>query len=282
MTRQTSFRRALSLHRVAQLAAVALALVFVLFPIVWMVFASMRPTAETVAYPPVWWPRDVTFAAYAGIFGDQRELRYFANSYIISGSTALLCLALGVPCAYGFSRFKIRAAPVILLVLLALQMLPNVSVVLQFFEMARRFGIYNTHFALIVTHSAFVLPITIWLLKGFFDSIPIALEEAAMVDGATRLEAMWHVVLPPALPGLVSTAVFAFLWSWNEFLFAVVLTSGADAAPLTIRMSQFFSQFGRDWSGIMALNVLAAIPLVVAFIFVQRWVVAGLTAGAVK
>ncbi|MEO1103345.1 MAG: carbohydrate ABC transporter permease [Pseudomonadota bacterium] len=119
-------------------------------------------------------------------------------------------------------------------------------------------------------------------VKAVSASIPSALEEAAMVDGGTRFQAMLYVVLPVAMPGLVSAGVFSFLWSWNEFLFALVLTSGDSVAPLTIRMSQFFTQYGRDWNGIMALNVVASIPLLVFFIFMQRWVISGMTGGAIK
>lgn len=264
------------------LTCVALILVAVLFPIVWMVFAAIRPTAETLAFPPVWIPRDISFEAFRKLASDSRELRYFANSYIIAGATALLTILLAAPCAYGFSRFRIKGAPYMLLAILSLQMLPTVALILPFFSMARALGLYNTHLGLIIADTAFTLPVAIWLLKGFFDSIPSALEEAAMVDGGTRFQAMLFIILPLAMPGLVSAGVFAFLWSWNEFLFAVVLTSGEGAAPLTIRMSQFFTQYGRDWNGIMALNVAASIPLLVFFIFMQRWVISGMTGGAVK
>lgn len=269
-------------QRLFCLFCVALILIAVLFPIVWMVFAAIRPTTETLAFPPVWIPRDITFDAFRNLASDARELRYFANSYIIAGSTALLTIVLAAPCAYGFSRFRIRGAPHMLLAILSLQMLPTVALILPFFSMARALGLYNSHLGLIIADTAFTLPVAIWLLKGFFDSIPPALEEAAMVDGGTRLQAMLFVILPLAMPGLVSAGVFAFLWSWNEFLFAVVLTSGEGAAPLTIRMSQFFTQYGRDWNGIMALNVAASVPLLVFFIFMQRWVISGMTGGAVK
>jgi len=193
-----------------------------------------------------------------------------------------LSVLLGSLCAYGFSRFRIAGARYILLGLLGLQLLPNVALVLPFFNMSQALGIHNTYLALIIADTSFALPIAAWLLKGFFDSIPIALEDAAMLDGCTRLQCLRYVVLPLALPGLIGTAVFAFLWAWNEFLFAVILTAGPQAAPLTIRMSQFFSQYGRDWNGIMALNVMASIPLLVAFVWLQRWVVEGMTAGAVR
>lgn len=271
-----------SRQRIFCYICVALVLIVTMFPIVWMGFAAIRPTAETLEYPPVWIPREITFEAFANLAADPRELRYFANSYIIAGSTAALTIVLAAPCAYGFSRFRIPGATAILLGILSLQMLPTVALILPFFSMARGLGIYNTHLGLVLAHTAFTLPIAIWLLKGFFDSIPAALEEAAMVDGGTRFQAMLYIVLPVAMPGLISAGVFAFLWSWNEFLFALVLTSGPDVAPLTIRMSQFFTQYGRDWNGIMALNVVASVPLLVFFIFMQRWVISGMTGGAVK
>ena len=268
--------------RLVRLAIVAAVLVLVLFPILWMVFASLRPTLETLSDPPVWIPRDVTFAAYGKLLADPTQLRYFLNTYLIALATAGLSVLLGSLSAYGFSRFRIAGARYILLGLLGLQLLPNVALVLPFFNMSQALGIHNTYLALIIADTSFALPFAAWLLKGFFDSIPVALEDAAMLDGCTRLQSLRHVVLPLALPGLIGTAVFAFLWAWNEFLFAVVLTAGPEVAPLTIRMSQFFSQYGRDWNGIMALNVVASIPLLVAFVWLQRWVVEGMTAGAVK
>lgn len=271
-----------SRSRLFCIACVAIALAATLFPIVWMVFAAIRPTTETLAYPPVWIPREITFEAFRELASDPEEIRYFANTYIIAGSTAVFTLLLAAPCAYGFSRYRIPGATILLLGILSLQMLPTVALILPFFSMARSLGIYNTHLGLVLADTAFTMPIAVWLLKGFFDSIPTALEEAAMVDGGTRLQAMLYIVLPIAMPGLISAGLFAFLWSWNEFLFALVLTSGEGAAPLTIRMSQFFTQYGRDWNGIMALNVTASVPLLAFFIFMQRWVISGMTGGAVK
>ena len=194
----------------------------------------------------------------------------------------MLSITLSASCAYGFSRFRIRGARFILLAILALQLLPSVSVILPFFNLSRALHLHNTYFALIIADTAFALPIAIWLLKGFFDAIPMAIEEAALLNGCNRFQCFRYVVLPLAIPGLIGTGVFAFLWAWNEFLFAVVLTSGPEVAPLTVRMSQFFSQYGRDWNNIMALNVIALLPLFAIFIWLQRWVVNGMTAGAVK
>src|SRR5262245_2839934 len=281
-TQQLQFSQRLRLWQLALLVTVVLCLVVVLFPIIWMVFAAIRPMTETLASPPVWFPREITFSAFERLLADPKQMRFLANTYIIAVSTAAISIGLGSLAAYGFSRFRIRGARVILAGILSLQMLPNVTLIIPFFNMAQTLGIHNTYTALILADTAFALPISIWMLKSYLDSIPIDLEEAAMVDGCSRLQALRRIVLPLALPGLVGTATFAFLWAWNELLFAVVLTSGADVAPMTIAISLFFTQFGRDWNSIMALNVLTTLPLLVIFVLLQRWVVQGMTAGAVK
>jgi multiple sugar transport system permease protein len=268
--------------RALSIAAILAILAVVLFPLLWMVLASIRPVVETLHDPPIWVPREVTFAAYRKLLTDRTQLSYFANTYILAAGTAALSTGLAALCAYGFSRFRIRGARALLLAILALQLLPNVALVLPFFNISQRLHVHNTHIALMIADTALALPIAIWLLKGFFDSIPVEIEEAALIDGCNHVQSLYYIVLPLARPGLIGTAVFAFLWAWNEFLFAVVLTSGPDAAPLTVRMSQFFSQYGRDWNNIMALNVIALLPLFAIFIWLQRWVINGMTAGAVK
>lgn len=258
------------------------AVVVIIFPIVWMIFASVRPVEETLTIPPVWVPKHFTLHYYQDLIGDSRQMRFLTNGYIISIMTAGLCLTLGSLAAYGFSRFKIRGGRVILIGILALQMLPQVSLIIPYYNLAISMGLYNKYAALVVADSSFALPITIWLLKGYLDSIPRDLEEAAMVDGCTRLKALYKVVLPLALPGLIATGTMAFLWAWNELLFAVVLRSGPAVAPLTIGISEFFTQFGRDWARVMALNTIGVLPLMVVFVLLQKWVVQGMTSGAVK
>jgi multiple sugar transport system permease protein len=253
-----------------------------LFPIYWMFIASVRPTAETLSSPPIWFPKVITFSGYKDLLTNSRQLRYFTNTYVIAFSTAGVSIVLGSLAAYGFSRFKIAGGQVLLALIFSLQMMPSVALMIPFFDMSLALGIHNTRLALILADTAFALPISLWILKSYFDSIPVDLEEAAMVDGCTRLQALWRVVLPLAVPGLIGTGTFAFLWAWNEFMFAVVLTSGPDVAPLTIAISLFFTQYGREWNSIMALNVIATLPLLLIFIFLQRWVVQGMTAGAVK
>lgn len=277
-----SFGKKIRLHGLVMAVLLAISLVIVLFPIMWMVFASIRPVSETFGTPPAWIPREISFEAYEEIFFDPRQQRYQVNTYIIALSTAFLSVGLGSLAAYGFSRFRIRGAGFILLAILAVQMLPGVSIIIPFYNMARRAGIWDTYLAMILADTAFALAISIWLLKGYIDSIPTDLEEAAMVDGCNRFQAFYKIVLPLLAPGLVGTATFAFLYAWNDFVFATILRAGHELMPMTVAIGNFFTSHSRDWNSIMALNTMSTLPLVAIFVFLQRWVIQGMTAGAVK
>jgi multiple sugar transport system permease protein len=254
----------------------------VLFPIVWMVLGSVRPVAEILAYPPKWLPQDFTLKFYQLILSTPKYTQWLANSYIVSFGTVGLSLILGTLAAYGFSRYKVPGGRALLLWMLALRMMPGVSLVLPYFKIALVFHLYDTRLALILAYSSFVLPMMTWLLKGYMDSIPIDLEEAARVDGASRLGAIRKILLPLVAPGLVATGTMGFLGAWNEYFMAVVLTSTLNAQTVTVGMGRFFTEYGRDWNGIMSLTTFASVPLMFIFIFLQRWVVQGMTAGAVK
>lgn len=166
--------------------------------------------------------------------------------------------------------------------ILALLMLPRVTVIVPYFRLAHTLGFYDTLFGLILVNTAFLLPIAIWLLKGYIDSIPAELEEAALIDGCTPIQALWKVLIPLAVPAIIGVGTFVFIGAWNEYLLAVVLTDTPSSQPLTIGLAAFFGQYVRDWNSIMALSTLSSLPLVCIFIFFQRWVVQGMTSGAVK
>jgi multiple sugar transport system permease protein len=260
----------------------ALGAVLVLFPIFWMVLASVRPVAEVLAYPPQWVPKQFTLEYYRQLFESSESLQYLKNSYIIATGTTLWSLLLASLAAYGFSRYKVPGGRAILLAMLALYMMPGVSLVLPYFRISMSLHLYDTRLGLILAYSSFVLPMATWLLKGYMDSIPFDLEEAALVDGATRLGALRRILFPLVAPGLVATGTMGFLSAWNEFFFAVVLTSSIKAQTLTVGIGRFFGQYNRDWNGIMALTTFASLPILLGFVLIQRWVVQGMTAGAVK
>jgi multiple sugar transport system permease protein len=258
------------------------ATVVILFPIFWMVLGSVRPVAEVLAYPPKWIPEQFTLEYYGQLFDTPEYMLYLRNSYVIAIGTTFLSLFLGSLAAYGFSRYKVPGGRALLLGMLALYMMPGVSLILPYFKITLALKLYDTRLGLILAYTSYVLPMATWLLKGYMDSIPIDLEEAALVDGATQLGALRRILLPLVTPGLIATGTMGFLGAWNEFFFAVVLTNSIKAQTLTVGIGRFFGQYNRDWNGMMALTTFASVPLLIAFIFVQRWVVQGMTAGAVK
>lgn len=254
----------------------------ILVPVLWMVSAGLRPIKELLTYPPALLPKVVTFQYFERILASPKYQHFFLNSTVLSLTTLVLALVLGSLAAYGFSRYRLPGGKVMLTGILVLLMLPRVTLIVPYFRLAHVVGLYDTLPGLIIVNTAFLLPMSTWLLKGYLDSLPEELEEAAMVDGCVRLQALWKIVLPLAIPGLIGVGTFAFIGSWNEYLLAVVLTETPRAQTLTVGLAAFFGEYVRDWNGIMALSTIATLPLVVIFVLLQRWVVQGLSSGALK
>lgn len=254
----------------------------ILFPILWMIGAAIRPIAEILVYPPHILPQEPTLRFITRIVGDAKYQRFLLNSVIVALATLLLTTALGTLAGYGFSRFKLPGGRAMLLGILALLMLPRVTLIIPYFRLAKGFGIYDSLAAMIIANTAFLLPMGTWLLKGYLDSIPLELEEAALIDGCTRAQALRRILLPLAVPGMIGVGTFIFIGAWNEYLLAAVLTDTASSQTLPIGLAAFFGEFTRDWNAIMALSTLSSLPLMLIFVFFQRWVVQGMTSGAVK
>jgi multiple sugar transport system permease protein len=263
-------------------SASALSALLILVPILWMVSAGVRPIKEILTYPPTLLPRTLTLQYFQRMLASPLYQRYFLNSMLLALTALGLTLVLGSLAAYGFSRYRFPGSKAMLMGILALLMLPRVTLIVPYFRFAHVLGLYDTLPGLIVVTTAFLLPLSTWLLKGYFDSLPVELEEAAMVDGCVRMQALWKIVLPLAIPGLIGVGAFVFIESWNEYLLPVVLTETPRAQTLTVGLAAFFGQYVRDWNGIMALSTLASLPLVVIFVFLQRWVVQGIGSGALK
>jgi multiple sugar transport system permease protein len=254
----------------------------VVVPVVWMFSASVRPIRELLVYPPRLIPETVTLDYFARILHNAKYQRFFVNSILLSLFCLAVTLVLASLAGYGFSRFRMRGGRAMLIGILALLMLPRVTVIVPYFRMAHTWGVYDRLLGLMLVNVAFLLPMATWLLKGYMDSVPVELEEAAMVDGCTRTGALRRVLLPLALPGLVGVGTFVFIGAWNEYLLAVVLTDTPSAQTLTVGLAAFFGEYVRDWNSIMALSTLTSVPLMLVFVFFQRWVVQGMTSGAVK
>jgi len=261
-----------------------------LIPLFWMVSTSLKPQNEIIQKPPVLFPSSPQFDSYRSIMGlptSREELYmntgiYLKNSLIIASCTAFLSLMLGVPAAYALSRFKFRGRTAFLLFLLVSQMLPSVLLVIPLFVIFRILGLFNTYASVILADTALALPFAIIILRTNFLQIPKSLEEAAWIDGGSRLQVLWHIILPLIRPGLTAVGVFSFLTAWGEFVFALSFLAKIELQPISIGVFQFIGMYKTQWDSMMAFSTLVAIPAILAFLFLQRQFINGLTSGAVK
>lgn len=275
------FRRGAA-GRAAVYALLALATAITLFPVAWMATVSIRPNVEVMRIPPQWIPSVVTWQAYAQVLGSSRYLRTFVNSYAIALTVTLLSLLIGALAAYALSRFRFRGQRLVMAFLIVTQMFPLVLLCIPYFRVMVRLGLYDTLTSLVLVYTTFTLPFCILMLRAYFAEVPRELEEAAMVDGCSRLGAIVRILLPLSGPALVGSGLYTFLLAWNEFLFAVVLIESWENRVITMAIYSLLAEFVTEWNMMMAFSILASAPLVVAFIFLQRYFVRGMTVGAIK
>lgn len=251
------------------------------FPFVYLLMTSFKTPLDTIAVPPTILPDPWTLENYVAALSRDGVIASLVNSVVTAVVSTGLSLVLAVPAAYAITRFRTPSGRVFVIAALVTRMVPLIAVGAPLIEVMRALGLTDTSFGLAIAHTTVSLPLSIWLMTSFFEAVPDELDEAAKIDGAGRLRALWSVVLPVVRGGLSVTAIFAFLASWNEFLFALLLTSvRAQTTPVVI--ANFQSQFGLDWGGMTALAALYSIPVILLTLFLQRHIVAGLTLGAVK
>lgn len=253
-----------------------------LFPILWMFVVSLKPEDETYSTPLTWIPENPTLANYANMWHALDFQTYFLNTLIVAGSTTLLAILVAAPAAYGFARFRFRGAGVLGTLLLSTQMFPRVILIVPYFVIMRYLGLINTYPALITIYLAFALPFCVWMMRGYFASIPTEVDEAALIDGCGPLGAFFRVVLPLCLPGLVATAIFSFLVGWNEFLFALILTTTKDMYVITVGLSALIGEYKTHWNELMAAAIVCSLPAMILYALLERYLVRGLAAGATK
>ena len=261
---------------------VVIILVFNLFPFLYALVSSFRPSQELFSTQIV--PRSVTLDHYLAVFKDPRFVMSLVNSIIIAGVTVLIALGLGSLCAYALGRLPFRYKGFVLYLVLTMTMFPQIAVLSGLFVMLKTLGLFNTRPGLILTYLIFSMPFTIWVMTQYFRSLPKELEEAAYVDGASPLTVFWEVLLPLTVPGMISTGLLAFIGAWNEFLFALTFTVTDNMKTVPVVISQFsgVSAYEQPWGSIMAASMVVTIPLIFMVMYFQNRIVAGLTAGAVK
>jgi trehalose/maltose transport system permease protein len=263
---------------------IAFIILYTLFPFYWAVASSLTPANDLFKSPVPLFPTSLTLDHYEVVLQDSSFLRAILNSAIVSTSVVLLALLLGTLGAYALGRLHFRGRTVILYLILSMTMFPAIAILGSLFQMMKDFDAYNTLWGLVIVYLTFTLPFTVWVLTNFFRAMPAELEQAALVDGATPMRALKDVLLPLAIPGMVTTALLAFISAWSEFLFARTFTLTESALTVQVAISQFTGnqQFEEPFAVRMAAAVVVTIPLLVGVLLVQRRIIAGLTAGAVK
>ena len=249
----------------------------VLFPFLWMLSSSFKTQVDIIAWPPkiLFTP---TLQNYRKVFGEQDFLKYFLNSTIVGTSAVALSLVLGLPAAYSIARFAQRRLAVFILLA---RLMPGISFLMPWYIVFSRLDLMDSYTALILSHTLIALPIVIWIMSTYFDTIPREMEESAMVDGATRQYAFWKIILPLSGPGIITATTLSFIFSWNNFMFSQVL-SMEKTKTLPIAVYNFLSYAEVDWGGVMAAAVAIMAPAIVLTMIFQKYVVKGLTMGAVK
>lgn len=270
------------LAQVGTYLALIVAADVMLFPLLWMLCVSLKNPTEVSAYPITWIPRAPTLESYARVWTYGQFGHYFLNSVIVAGVSTLLCVGVAAPAAYGFSRFRYFGHAFLESTVLSTQMLPAILLVIPYFVLMRQVGLINTYPALWLIYTAFALPFCMWMLIGFFKGVPRDLDEAALIDGCGWFNAFRLVVLPLAVPGVAATTLFAFIASWKEYLFALVLTTDRSMYVVPVGIASLFGEHSAAWNDIMAAAVIATVPALIFYAFLDRYLVAGLTAGAVK
>lgn len=271
--------------RITVVVVTAIALIYILLPVYWMVKSSFQTSLGIQALPPKWIPTEFTIQAYQDMGLLIPVWRYIWNSILISSVSAVLATLIGCSAAYVLARFRFPGMTFLLVLILVTQLIPPITRVFPIYSTIQSAGLLNTYLGVIVAYTGFSLPFCVLLLRGYFETnCPPDLEEAALIDGCTYFSAFWRVILPVSLPGLAAVTIFTFLNAWNDFLWASLLVSQGDMKTIQVGIGDFATEGGsvRYVNVFMAACVTATIPALIMFLFVQRWLVSGLTAGSVK
>ena len=265
-----------------KVALAVLLLIPTLFPMYWIIISSLKTNLETHSVPVTFVPSVWSLDAYREVFERRNFGRYLGNAMFVALVTTAWGILVAALSGYGFARYDFRFKTAIMAFVLIAQSFPRILLVIPYFQMANKFGLRDTYWGLILAYSTFILPLCLWIMKEYFEQIPRELDEAALVDGATPFRAFWDIILPLARPALGATAIIAFLTAWNEYEFALVLTSSERVRTISVAIASFIGEFTTEWNQVMAAAAIGTLPVVIVFIFFQKQLMQGLTGGAVK
>lgn len=269
-------------HRVLLLAGLVVSAAFVVFPVFWMLVSSLKSNTEIFANPPTIISQGFSFAAYTDVLQDPTKIRFFANSYLVAFAVTILTVAIAIQTGYALSRYDFRLKKPLTVAIIGTQAVPPIALVIPYFGLMVAAGLYNTYQGLILTHLVLTLPYAVLMMTGYFNTIPRELDEAVRVDGGGALMAVWRVLVPISIPGIVAVAAYTFTISWNEFLFALTLTQTDDKRTVPIGIQMLIGQNHYDWNQMMSMSLLGSVPILILFLIFQRWFISGLAAGSVK
>jgi multiple sugar transport system permease protein len=270
------------LGKIAVLIALVIGGLYAGLPVVWMLSSSFKPNTDIFAYPPQLIPTNFTLDAYTTIFTDPVKVRFFLNSYFVSLSVTVLTLLVAVLAAYALSRYEFPFKRILNVVIVSVQAVPPITLLIPYFGLIMFLGLYNTYPGLILTYMVFTLPYAIIMMTGYFNTLPRELDEAVKVDGGSSWTALWRVLVPISVPGLVSVGIYTFMIAWNEYLFALTLTKTPEMRTVPIGIQLLMGQHSYEWNQMMSMSILGCIPILLLFLFFQRYFIGGMTAGAVK
>lgn len=258
------------------------AAIIVAFPVFWMLSISLRPNGQVFSFPVKLLPETWTTRAYHDVFTSKKMMSYFWNSYIDGFLVVCFSTILGIMAGYGLSRYKFKGKNVFSMFVISTQTLPQVTLLIPLFLLMIQVGLYNTRMGLVLAYSSFALPYTILMMVGYFNSIPKELDEAAKIDGASDFRTLWTIITPIATPGIVSTMIYTFMLSWNEYLFATTLIKDDSLKTVPIGISLLKGEASYDWTLIMAMSIVGSIPVLIFYLLGQRRFISGLASGSVK
>jgi len=261
---------------------ILVAMLFVLLPVLWMVSTSLKPTEEVMSGEPYWIPKRFSLGAYANLFSEYPFASYFKNSVIVSFFTTLIAVFFSLLAAYGVTRYSFKGRQTFLTYLLITQMFPTIMMLIPSYQILKNFGLQNRLAGLVVLYTAITVPFCSWLMKGYLETIPLELDEAAMIDGCPRVRIIFQIIAPLSLPGIAATAIYSFIQTWNEYMFAYILISTEIRKTLPVGIGQMNGYYKTNWNEMMAACLIGSLPVILLFIALQRHFIASLSAGAVK
>ena len=259
-----------------------LAALFCGLPVLWLVSCSFKANANIFAYPPKLIDESFSFDAYKAVLSDPEKIRFFINSYGIAAIVVCCTLVVALLAAYSFSRFNFPGKKTINTIIIGVQAIPPITLLIPYLVLMVTIGFYNTYLALVLTYVCFTLPYAILMLTGYMNTMPKELDEAVMIDGGSRFRALWGVLVPSCVPGLVSVGLYTFIQCWNEYLYALTLTRTNDMRTVPIGIASLMGQYAFEWNQIIAMSVFGSLPVIVIALFFQKYFISGMTAGAVK